>query len=72
MAKDIISNKSDIKFLKDNMLIKALHKEYGIPYDRIYKMLQTKKDGGMVNKNKSKKARGQGITKKKTKFKGIF
>ena len=43
--------------------------------DQIKKIIQTIKNppqGGMVNKSKSKKARGQGITKKKTKFKGIF
>ena len=91
VGKDIVKNKDEIKRIIQTIknppqggmvdkLISSLNKEFGIPMERIRKMIN-KKDGGMVKKfeeggsvkkSSSKKARGTGAAKRGTKFKGIF
>ena len=91
LGKEIIKNKDQIKKIIQTIknppqggmvdkLISSLNKEFGIPMDRIRKMIN-KKDGGMVKKfekggsvkkSSSKKIRGMGAAKRGTKFKGVF
>ena len=90
-GKEIIKNKDQIKKIIQTIknppqggmvdkLISALNKEFGIPMDRIRKMIN-KKDGGMikkfkkggsVTKKRTKSSKGVGVAIRGTKFKGIF
>jgi hypothetical protein len=88
---EIIKNKDQIKKIIQTIknppqggmvdkLISALNKEFGIPMDRIRKMIN-KKDGGMikkfkkggsVTKKRAKSSKGVGAAIRGTKFKGVF
>jgi hypothetical protein len=91
VGKEIIKNKDQIKKIIQTIknppqggmvdkLISSLNKEFGIPMDRIRKMINKKdggiikkfKKGGSVTKKRTKSVKGAGKAIRGTKFKGVF